>query len=289
LPLDHQQRDVKDTTEFLEKLGIQQSRAVAGALYEYTFGHPLASRIVIDNLLCDIPAARIDVRTFDERREAISETISAEVIDRCFLDQLGSRPDLRSLLWTICVLRKFSPTPLRHLAEGLSGGESKHWQGGLLLDAVRDLQETTLVQWDSATSEYTLDRMVRKIMAQNLAVREPAEFQRRHDEAVRLYDRWIEQFPHNAAGYLLERTFHRYWALSATGRPRVEYMLVSEFAERLEQVKSVPDVEWELPGVAAALRQKLDRADELRDLLSANTFGQLAHLSTEFYEEMRSP
>lgn len=42
------------------------------------------------------------------------------------------------------------------------------------------------------------------------------DFSRVLAEAVKLYDNWIGQFPRNAIGFLIERTFHRNWALCST-------------------------------------------------------------------------
>jgi hypothetical protein len=177
---------------------------------------------------------------------------------------------------------------LRHFADRFSEGEYREKRGDFYLDAIRDMQNTTLVQWSPAAHGYTLDRVVRRIMSQNLAVRRPEEFHRRHGAAVRLNNAWIDQYPRNAVSYLIERTFHRYWELcAARDSSECEQTLVDEFAELLEQIKNKPDVQWDLPDMAVALQEELAQDDEFPELLSADTCDRLKALADQFHEDIR--
>jgi hypothetical protein len=288
-PLDRKKEETEGTAELLAKLEVKQVETVARALYDYAFGHPLASKVIFKELQKLTPGC-IDEHTLEKNRDAIAEIVKDEVIEDRFFDELGEHDYLKPLLWGVCILRKFNPTPLRHFAESFIDAEYEQKPGGFYLDAIRHMQDTTLAQWSSAAGGYTLDPVVRKIMAKNLSMREPREFQRRHREAVRLYDNWIEQFPRNAVGFLIERTFHRNWALQdGKSQQDVGKMLVSEFGRILKDVEKHPDVQWDLPDMAAALNEELTKDEELKEVISEDAFEEIEEHAERFREKFRGP
>jgi len=285
-PLDPKREQVEGTAELLTKLDVERAETVARALYDYAFGHPLASKVIFKELAPE----GIDEQTLEKNRDKIAEVVRDKVIEERFFDELGKHQYLKPLLWGVCILRKFNPTPLRHFTVSFIDAEYEQKPGGFYLDAIRDMQDTTLVQWSSAAGGYTLDPVVRKIMAKNLSMREPAEFQRRHQEAVKLYDNWIRQFPRNAIGFLIERTFHRHWALRDGKTQReIGETLISEFDQILKDVEKHPDVQWDLPDMAAALNEELGKDEELREVISEDAFEKLRERARSFREKFRGP
>jgi hypothetical protein len=274
-PLDRKREQVEGTADLLTRLDVERAEPVARALYDYAFGHPLASKVIFKELQGRAPEG-VDEHTLEQNRDIIAEIVEDRVIKERFFDELGKHDYLESLLWGVCILRKFNPTPLRHFTVSFIDAEYVQKPGGYYLDAIRDMQETTLVQWSSAAGGYTLDPVVRKIMAKNLSMRDPAEFQRRHCEAVKLYDKWIEQFPRNAVGFLIERTFHQNWALQdGKAQREIGDTLVSEFDQILKNVEEHPDVQWDLPDIAVALNEELAKDEELMEVISEDAFEKL--------------
>lgn len=289
-PLDRAKEHIEGTTELLAKLNNAESENVARHLYDYAFGHPLASRMILEGLrgLEELPAAGIDTQTLETNQNIIAEIVHTRVIEERFFDELGDHDYLKPLLWAVCILRKFNPTPLRHFAVSFIDGEHAQWPGGFYLDAIRNMQATTLVQWNSAAGGYALDSVIRKIMAKNLAMQDPGEFRRRHQEAVRLYDNWIEQFPRNAMGFLIERTFHRNWVLQQDKtRRKVGSLLYSEFDSLLSRVEKHPDVQWDLPDMAVALQEELVKDRELQEVIPKETFKKLEARAEQFHRNFR--
>jgi hypothetical protein len=291
-PLDRKREQVEGTAELLTKLGVERAETIGRALYDYAFGHPLSSKVIFKELQKrgEVPPGRIDEHTLEKNRDAIAEIVQGRIIEKCFFDELEEHAYLEPLLWGVCILRKFNPTSLRHFTVSFIDGEYEQKHGGYYLDAIRDMQDTTLVQWNSAAGGYTLDPVVRKIMARNLSMREPEEFQRRHQEAVRLYDNWIEQFPRNAVGFLIERTFHQNSALQ-DGKTQQEIgdKLVSEFDRILKDMEKYPDVQWDLPDMAAALNEEMAKDEELMEVISEDAFGKLRERAERFREKFRGP
>ncbi len=288
-PLDRKRERVEGTAELLTKLDVERAESVARALYDYAFGHALASKVILNELQKLAPEG-IDEHTLEENRDTIAEIVKGRVIEGRFFKELEKHDDLEPLLWGVCILRKFNPTPLRHFTVSFIDGEYEQKPGGFYLDAIRHMQETTLVQWSSAAGGYILDPVVRRIMAKNLAMREPTEFRRRHQEAVRLYDDWIKQFPRNAVGFLIERTFHRHWALQdGKTQQKIGETLISEFDRILKEVEKHPDVQWDLPDMAAALNEELAKDEELKEVIAEDTFERLKERAEKFREKFRGP
>lgn len=283
-PLDSKRDQVEGTAELLTKLNVERAETVARALYDYAFGHPLASKAIFKELAPE----GIDEHALEKNRDVIAEIVKTKVIEGRFFNELRDHDYLKPLLWAVCILRKFNPTPLRHFTASFIDGEYEQKAGGFYLDAIRDMQDTTLVQWNSAAGGYTLNPVVRKIMAKNLSVRQPTEFQQRHQEAVGLYDHWIEQFPRNAVGFLIERTFHRNWALQAE-ETQIGDTLVSEFDRILGEVGKHPDVQWDLPDMAVALNEELTKDEELKEAISREAFEKLMERAERFREKFRGP
>ena len=287
-PLDRKREQVEGTADLLTKLDVERAETVARALYDCAFGHPLASKVIFKELQKRSPEG-IDEHTLEKNKDVIAEIVK-KVIEGHFFDELGKHDYLEPLLWGVCILRKFNPTPLRHFTVSFIDAEYEQKPGGYYLDAIRDMQDTTLVQWSSAAGGYVLDPVVRKIMATNLSMRVPSEFRRRHQEAVKLYDDWIKQFPRNAVGFLIERTFHQNWALR-DGKTQQEIgdTLVSEFDRILKGVEKHPDVQWDLPDMAAALNEELDKDEELMEVTSEDAFEKLRERAERLREKFRGP
>jgi len=285
-------RKKEEAVEQLARLDVEKAESLAHGIYEYAFGHPLASKAVFKGLRKLVASSELlDERVLEENLDIVKEVILDEIIEKQFFGELGKNVYLKPLLWGICILRKFNPTPLRHFTMHFIDAEYKQKPGGFYLDAIRDMQDTTLVQWNSAAGGYILGPVVRRIMAKNLYMREPEKFRQWHQEAVALYDGWIEQYPRNAVGFLIERTFHRAWALRADGKTEQEInnTLVTDFSRILKTVAKHPDVQWDLPDMASALSEELDKDEELKETIPENAYGELVNQAQQFLEKFRGP
>jgi len=281
----------------IEQFRPLAAEAIAAPIYDYSFGHPLASREIFKTLqeLSRQQGLTLDTGRVKDWEEDIRLTVDNRVIEYRFLRDVPER--LKPLLRTICVLRQFNANPLRRFASEFlqtdEAGEAYADKPGIFyLDVIRDMVDTTLVYWSKAYGGYVLDPVVRKIMAKNLLMRDKAAYIARHSLAQSIYDGWIEQYPRNSGGFLIERTYHLACLLQAKGidKASIDQQIVDEFQGILSnKLRLNPDIAWDLPDIAAALAEELKEDDELKERISEETYQRLKEQAERFREKVGAP
>jgi len=242
------------TSEQLEKLGIDKT--LAGPVYPYSFGHPGATRVIIDAFQRN--GLPVTVDALNEHQDIIHKAVYRQFIQgRLFK---GWQQDLRLFLELTCIPRRFDVTPLKAFAGRFYPDKGYDAQpGGYYLDMIRDMQDTTLVQWSSDWGGYILLPVLRWIMAKNLSMRDPDRFKAWHKEAAAQYEEWINLYPRNAVGFLIEWAFHRAWVCRAQGQTDQEIgeMVAQEMRTRWEEIKNKPEAQWDLPEMTEMLKSRV--------------------------------
>jgi len=249
--------DRPQTGEQIERLrGEEPPDGVTTALWNYSFGHPLTTRVIYDTLCRLSPDAPLDA--VETRETDVAQEVYG-LIENHFLSVVA-QSELRELIWDTCVLRKFNVAHLRTFAgdEGATRSEASY------LNVIRHLVASTLVRWSSEDGGYVLDPVVRQILARNLQMREPGQYLGQHMTAAAMYERWIQEYPRNAGDFLIEWMVHQREVWQVQGMPddEIALQLAQAFQERLDQLTKEPRVQWELPDVARTLDERLLRRED---------------------------
>jgi len=242
--------DRPQTGEQIEQLrGEEPAGETIAALWNFSFGHPLTTRVIYDALCRLNPHAPLD--DVETREEELLQVVY-DLIEKHFL---ASVKELRDLIWDICVLRKFN---VAHLREFAAIGEAD------ALRLIRDLVVSTLVHWSSEDGGYVFDPVVRQILARNLQMRKPEQYQEQHQAAVKMYEQWIKQHPRNAGDFLIELAFHwmEIWRAQELSDDEIVPLSAREFQGQLDQLERDPQAQWELPDVARALDERLLKRED---------------------------
>lgn len=272
--------DLTGTAEQLRKLGAEN---IAHAVHQYSSGHPQTNSAILDALeelreATDRP--QIDDTLIKENEKEIWDIVDNLIIEHRFLGPLLQQEggvDLVLLVRLVSVLRKFNANPLRIFALKFAGETFEARPGVFYLDAIRQMVDTTLVEWSSARGGYVLDPVIRRIMSEALRVSEKEEFVRRHREAKALYDEWQERYPDSSGSFLLERVFHFANILKGQGRePEIAEQVISFFEKALKQEMPL-DID-----IAEAVRNQLKEDSELRELVSEEAYSTMEQLVEGF-------
>jgi|GEM_PF-2688551 len=269
--------DKDDTERQLVKLAGENGEAVAQATYEYSFGHPFTSKVILEELIQISQTQDIVLNKdlFVRNASEIERVIDSRVIEGKFL--LGVAPRLKTMLRVIAVVRKFNANPLRYFASQFINPRYEQEAGAFYLDTIRDMVDSTLVEWSHAHGGYILDPVVRKIMSKHLLVTNVEGFKKRHRAAIQLYEKWIESYPENSGTYLIEELFHLFNLRLAerTSEENIGEELLTIFREATIGEKSRLPQNMDM---AISLSEELKRDDELEEAVSS--------ISTMAYQDL---
>jgi len=242
--------DQSQTGKQIKQLGdVEPPQEAVAALWDYSFGHPLTTRVIYDALCRLNPDAPLD--HVEAQEENLAQSVY-DLIEKHFLASV-EQPELRKLIWDICVLRKFNVAHLREFAGEAEQSEAHY------LNLIRDMVASTLVHWSSEDGGYVFDPVVRQILARNLQMRKPNQYLNQHETAAKMYEKWIQEHPRNAGDFMIELAFHRIeiWRAQQVSDNEIASQSAKEFQGQLEQLEQNDEAQWELPDVARALDEKL--------------------------------
>lgn len=273
-----------DAERQLIKLAGEKGETVARAIYEYSFGHPYTNKVIFDELwrLSKTQGVALDQGLLARNEGKIAEIIDRRIIEEKFLEDLA--PILKSLLRLITIVRKFNANPLRYFASRFIAPQYEQEAGAFYLGAIRDMVDSTLVEWSLAHGGYVLDPVVRKIMSKHLWVTDAEGFKERHRAAIQLYDRWIESYPENSGTYLIEELFHLLNLRRAEKTPdeSIREELLTIFREATIGEKSRLPQNMDM---ALSLSEELAQDDELEETISSVSkvaFQDLSQVAQDF-------
>lgn len=242
--------DQSQTSKQIKQLGnVEPPQEAVAALWNYSFGHPLTTRVIYDALCRLNPNAPLD--HLEAQEESLAQSVY-DLIKNHFFAAV-EQPKLENLIWSICILRKFNVAHLREFAGETEQSEAHY------LDLIRDMVASTLVRWSSEDGGYVFDPVVRQILARNLQMREPNQYLNQHKTAAEMYERWIQEHPRNAGDFMIELAFHRMeiWRAQQVPDDEIVSLSAQEFQGQLEQLEQNAEAQWELPDVARSLDERL--------------------------------
>lgn len=258
--------DREQTDSLLTKSNRNISRQEKDAVFHFTAGLPSAMARVLELL-------RENNGQVDGK---FAESVYKTIVEEQLLKEVPEKS--KQFLSVIASIRKFSPTLLRHFYAKFLGPEYREETETFYLDVLRD--RPRLVRWDEYERGYYLHPVVRKIMDRNLEVRDPDRFLRHHSGASELYQGWINKYPRNGIGFLLELIYHQAQTLNVRKQPLDD--LVRLFAKNLDFLETAPDNQWDLPDIAEFLFQKLGATTPGEDIELAEALGP------ELWERIRN-
>lgn len=191
-----------DTSATREQLDV--SPEVATAVYQITFGHPLANETVRTLLeATDAPARYLDT---------YQHTIAAKVVDTLLQRARVERAsELQSILQTAALLREFDVNTLRVILPSAFPVFRNRSQSALML-AIRQLAETRMIRWDDQRRAYQLDATLRAIFTRELQLNHPDWYTALRNAAINFYAGLIEEVPSRRHEYMIEllyQTLHK--------------------------------------------------------------------------------
>lgn len=204
---------------------VRASPSAGQALHQQAFGHPL----VTDLLGTALERAGIDLKTVQQDLERLDpsllQTVLARVV-REILAPIADTPQLETLVRRACVLRWLHVDPLRFMAEELEIVERGRGDQ-YYVDLLNDLQAEHLLYWNSTTSAYEFDPLLRKLLARYMELDNDAEYCDSHDAAYRFHRDHLNRYPAYLGQYVPELAYHR--TLLARCRPPTSHPGLSEW------------------------------------------------------------
>jgi hypothetical protein len=253
---------------------IKRFPSVGNVIYPISFGHPLTTRIISDEIekIGRQKQTPVSETLLRDNKKTIGEIVDTQVIQTRFFHNVPG--EIQTLLRVMCVLRKFNPIPLRHFAGQFVEKSYYEKPGAFYLDTIGRMVDTTLVEWSSARGGYVLDPVARRIMARNLLEREPERYIELNQAAIDLYEQWIENFPESSGDFLIEKLYHTASVMAAEQKTDIVEHLKEELRAVLE--RGVLNLDH-----LTQLHEELKRDDELGDLITPGELDTLCAMVDE--------
>jgi hypothetical protein len=264
------------TLEQLEKRGYGY---LGDVVHSLSFGHPYASQ-VLGQALDQIAGGRLVAEDFEEQHRARVVALLGQV-EHELLRQV--RPERhRDILRALSVLRKFNIESARFVLSRLLDPQYEKRGDAYYLRLYEELEDTNLVWWSTDQRGYVLGTPLRCIMDLRMQKGAPESFVRRHGEARKLYERWMERNPLDRGAFLLEALYHL--ANTLMGKPAQEvWRQVEEYLGRF-----LTPGNFTVDGADAFL-QLLVRDLELRDhgrVMARSVYERVVQIVRTFRDRM---
>jgi len=201
----------------LEEWGTLGDQGVPKWIHErYALGHAgLAAKLY--ELLQPQRDRIKQVDAFDGTaiQQGIVESYLKEGIEKIVLndvpgeDKPGKQMNLRGILWTISVLRIFGPETLKMMVDTFGPAEYHDKSYMFFRQVGFNLVGNHIAAWRAGLSDYRVEPLVRRIMANALQILDGAgEFSRRHETAEQGYRDALWDAPSTAPFKLPELLYH---------------------------------------------------------------------------------
>ena len=256
-------------------------RHLTPKIIEVTFGHPDANRRLVEKVHeLEQKEGPFSPEQFDAHKAFLVQDLVEGLIDDKVLADMPV--EVRQALHLIAPLRQFDVNALRHLLTHFLPDTFKERSGHYYLTMLRQMVESSVIEWDSARKGYAMDCTVRQTLAVDMQLHYPQNYSVIHEEAVGLYEDWICRILEARSRYLVEKLYHMAEVLRAKEEPD------EVIGERLQEelVRYLQDFyrgEEELAVMAGLelLVQELSGDEEL-DRVSGGCLAALIRMVSEF-------
>jgi hypothetical protein len=178
---------------------------ISTALYRQAFGHPLTT----DFLGTALERAGVDLQNVQGDIDVLDQHLLQDVLGYIVGESVSPLSDLeQALARRACVLRWLHVEPLRFLAERLQITEVGRGDQ-YYVDRLNALQAEHLLYWNSTTSVYEFDPVLRKLLSRYLELERQGEYCATHDAAYRFHKGHLERYPVYLKQYVPELAYHR--------------------------------------------------------------------------------
>jgi hypothetical protein len=192
-------------------------------IFEITAGLPFANEIMYA-YLADQP---ISAEWLLEHREQLARIIAAETQQRVVN---GIPEEVKPIFNILSIFREFDVHTLQTiLPQFLETFRSRSQSN--LLQSVKQMVATRLVNWNDTLRAYQIDPTIRKIFARAQEWGDPKLYQLIREAALKYYAQLLGEVPSNRHVYLLELLYHRLYKAPAGSYNSAE--LKTEFEELL--------------------------------------------------------
>lgn len=263
---------------------LREYRHLTPKIIEVTFGHPDANRRLVEKVYeLEQKEGPFSPQQFDAHKALLVRDLVEELIDSRVLADMPV--EVRQALHLIAPLRQFDVSALRHMLTLFLPEEFGKKSGHYFLTMIRRMVETTVVEWDSAHKGYAIDPTARRMLALDMQLHRPDDFIDVDEEAIILYDDWIQRIPEARSRYLVEKLYHTAEALRARGKSDrvIRKRLKEELASYLQESYGAEEEMAVMAGLER-LVQELSEDEEL-DRASGGHLESLIRMVKEFRPE----
>ena len=193
---------------------LRDYRHLTPKIIEVTFGHPDANRRLVEKVYeLEQKEGPFSPQQFDAHKATLVRELVEGLIDDKVLADMPV--EVRQALHLIAPLRQFDVSALRHLLTHFLPKRGSHYY----LAMVRQMVESTVVEWDSARKGYAIDPIARRMLALDMLLHRPQDYATIHEESVAMYEDWIQRIPEARSRYLVEKLYHMAEVLRAEEEP----------------------------------------------------------------------
>jgi hypothetical protein len=201
----------------LEEWGTRGDKGVPKWIHErYALGHPgLAAKLsqAFQTTEGGLDGIRALNGTPDEQTKVgriLEETINEIVLNDVPTQNIpGRQMDLRAILWTIAVLRKFSPEILNAMVDRFGPDLYRGKSYVFFRQASFDLVDCHVAAWRAGINDYRVEPLVRRILANAVRIANgPEAYLERHQAAEEWYRTALQNAPSTASHKLPELLYH---------------------------------------------------------------------------------
>lgn len=266
--VDLYQLEPLDTEATSDQLDV--SAELASAVYQITYGHPLANEIV--RALLD--AVHAPAAYLASQGSAIAAQVVGGLLARA---KVEPDSELRSILQAAALLREFDVNTLRVVLPSAFPVFTNRSQSALML-AIRQLAETRMIRWDDRRRAYQLDSTLRAIFTHELRLNHPGWYTELRHATIEFYTSLIAEVPSRREEYLLE------WLYQTMQKPdwdeRDASPVQNQFREYIKRYYSPPRREAGAGPAVARLRTLLAQDQELHVALGMRGFSPESFLGS---------
>jgi hypothetical protein len=224
-------------------------RSLASDLITLSFGLPAATQALVEKIeeIQQLDHSSID-QAFLERhlQEFVQEGLLEHLLyGRIMLDV---SEDLKEALLIMSPLRHFTMNVVTHILPSFISSYQSITSGIGTLVVIKDMLNTTLVEWDRKKRGYSIEEPLRRIMTLALIVKSPTRFIEVHRKAAELYATWISlDSQENRRDYIVEWLLHQAYVLRSEDATHI----ASNLSECLNMWIEKCYIEIEIPDLSA--------------------------------------
>lgn len=254
----------------LHPLGVSDTSAQIGCgeelqnlVFELTAGLPLANEIVHEYLERNPATAE----WLTEHREVIARNIIAETQERVVT---GMPEEIKPIFRILSLFREFDVNTLQIILPQFldMSGRSQ----SALLQAIKQLLATRLVNWNDTLRAYQIDPTIRKIFARALAWEKPELHTSIHAAALAYYEDLVREVPSNRHVYICEYFYHLLYIDHADSYN--DDTLKAQFESMIRRYYISPDESYADTAALAQLRGLIENDEELKQALVMRQFSE---------------